>query len=370
LIRQLDRVVLKDVIGPWLFGVGLFSALLMAATYLNRLAGFISQGVPGKTVLELVVLLMPAILSKTFGMSVLLATLLAFGRLSSDSEVVAMRAAGASVYRIMVPVALFSALVSLVTFIFSDTIVPAAADTAKQINAEVVKSLKLGQAMPIARTLVSDNKLRAFVNAKNVNPATQELQGVYMVVLDDKGALSMFVFADRADYTSDDNWKLSGHVKIVSSDFSSVINVPDKVWPTAVPQINQPFAMFTADRDDDFDIYPMAKLRQIILYHKQAKDVPIKDLNNFEYGYWNKIAVPMTAMMFGILGAVLGIRNHRTGTAVGFALAVAIIFGYVSLLNFMNVWAIGGIFPAWVACFTPLVIAGLASGVIMWRRNG
>ena len=115
MLRQIDRLITKELIGPWLFGVGLFSALLMAATYLGRLVGYIVDQAPGELVGQLVVLSLPAILVKTFTMAVLLAALLAFGRLSSDSEIVALRAGGASIYRIVAPVAFFSLLVAMIT---------------------------------------------------------------------------------------------------------------------------------------------------------------------------------------------------------------------------------------------------------------
>jgi lipopolysaccharide export system permease protein len=94
------------------------------------------------------------------------------------------------------------------------------------------------------------------------------------------------------------------------------------------------------------------------------------EIANYEYGYWNMISVPLAALVFGTLGAVLGIRGHRTGTSTGFALSIAIIFGYVTLANFMNVWAMGGVIPAYVASFAPLAVGMVVALYIMWRRNG
>ena len=81
-------------------------------------------------VAQLVALYLPALLVKTFSMAMLLAGLLGFGRLSSDSEIVAMKAGGASVPRIIRPVVLASLGVSVVMFWFNDAVVPRAARTA------------------------------------------------------------------------------------------------------------------------------------------------------------------------------------------------------------------------------------------------
>jgi lipopolysaccharide export system permease protein len=251
----------------------------------------------------------------------------------------------------------------------------------KRLEQEVVKTTKIKAAQPLARPIVSKQKLQAFVNAENVSPADSTLLGVTMIAYDEFGRRTFLMFADRLTFNKGIDlsaiaakgsldWKVRGHVTIMPADLSTVIHVDDKVWPTEMPSIGQTFTQLTADRDDDFDSQTMTQLRAAIYFHRQQGDKTAEVLHNYEYGYWNKIAIPLAAISFGVLGAVLGIRNHRTGTATGFALAVAIIFGYDLLANFMNVWAMGGFIPAWAASFAPLAIGVVASGVIIWRRNG
>ncbi|MBC8065622.1 MAG: LptF/LptG family permease [Chlorobia bacterium] len=119
----------------------------------------------------------------------------------------------------------------------------------------------------------------------------------------------------------------------------------------------------------------MRELREVIEKDDKAAKTPGGRLlkpsenRNYQYGYWNKIALPLAAFIFGTLGAALGIRNHRTGTAAGFALAVAIIFGYFTVANFMNVWALNGAIAPYVASFSPIAIGFIAAVFIIWRRN-
>ena len=80
MIRRIDRLIIKEIIGPWMFGVALFGALLFAATYLGRVAEYVSKGVPADLIGQVTILILPAILVQTFAMSILLAALLAFGR--------------------------------------------------------------------------------------------------------------------------------------------------------------------------------------------------------------------------------------------------------------------------------------------------
>jgi lipopolysaccharide export system permease protein len=132
--------------------------------------------------------------------------------------------------------------------------------------------------------------------------------------------------------------------------------------------LDSPLDILT-DKVSNLDVFSMSQIQNEIEKEKR-KPKPRKDkIGNYEYGYWNKIALPLAALIYGLLGAPLGIRNARTGTATGFALSVAIIFAYVTIGNTLNVYAMAGKIPAFVASFTPLVIGLIFSGVIMWRRN-
>jgi len=371
LIRQLDRLIIKELIGPWLFGVGLFSALLMAATYLGRLVGYIVDQAPGNLVAQLVFLLLPAILVKTFTMAVLLAALLAFGRLSSDSEIVALRAGGASIYRIVTPVAVFSLLIALVTFWFDEQVVPSATAKSLAVMREIVSKKGIKGDQAIARPYVSDGKLQAFINARNFNVASQSFQGVTLLTYDKKGDLAWILQAKEMQFDPSNpaqKWRIEGGGELVSADFTQFVHV-NEAWPRQIRAIDNTFAELTAERKDEFEAMSMMELKDAIEKHRAKRDWMASEIANAEYGYWNKIATPMASFVFGVLGAVLGIRNHRTGTATGFALAIAIIFGYLTLINVMNVWAQGGFIPAYAASFAPITVGFIASWIIMWRRN-
>ena len=80
------------------------------------------------------------------------------------------------------------------------------------------------------------------------------------------------------------------------------------------------------------------------------------------------MTLPLAAMVFGLVGAPLGIRSHRSGKATGFWLSIVIIFAYMMLTNVMSIMAREGLFSAAVASFTPVVI-GLIFGIILIRTR-
>jgi len=368
-LRQIDRLIMKELVSPWLFGVGLFSALLMAATYLGRLTGLLVDQVPPAIVGQLFMLYLPAMLVKTFTMAVLLAALLAFGRLSSDSEIVSLRAAGASILRIVWPVMIFSVLIAGVTFWFDEQVVPASAQRSKDLFEQIIRAKQIQVNQPFSTTVVQHGKLAFGIVARNVNPMSKALQGVTIVVYDKDEKESYIMSAKEIAYTPGlGKWRVDGGLTLTNANYTNITHA-ENAWPSAVQELSGNWEDVTDTQTDAFDVMSMTQLRAAIKKHTDHGDWKEKDIANAEYGYWNKLAVPLAAFVFGTLGAVLGIRNHRTGTAVGFALAVAIIFGYVTLANFMNVWAMRGLLPPYAASFAPVILGLIASAIIMWRRN-
>jgi len=380
-VRQIDRLILKEIVGPWVFGVALFSALIMAATYLNKIADLVVNGAPGSLILQTTVLLFPAVLVKTFTMAVLLGSLLAFGRLSSDSEIVALRAGGASIMRIVRPVVAFSAAIALLTFFFNEAIVPAAASRAKSLLVELAKKSDTRAGDPIAIPVARRGELQAYLVARALNPGAGTMSGVTMVLYGDPAKTAKapvaadgekrpthYLYAKTMEFRSASSWEIRGQSELVSADGNTIMKF-DNAWPTGVPTVTKSPIEMLLESNNDPDILSMRQVRTQIEKAKLDGDVPKERIANWEYWYWNKLSVPLAAVIFGTLGAVLGIRNHRTGTAAGFALAIAIIFGYITLANFMAVWAQGGVLPSWAASFAPVAIGLVASGIIMWRRN-
>jgi len=382
MLRRLDRLILKELVGPWLFGVAMFTVLIMAASYLFKASDFLVQGVSGLTVLQFILLNLPGIMVKTFAMAVLLASLLAFGRLSSDSEIVAIRASGVSVYRIMQPVALFSLVIAIVAFLVDETIVPRAAFETLQMEANIAKNLKGNLNRITGYPVEEKGELRAFVTAKDLSVENRSMTGAVVSIFPtgknvrdkDKNQPDAYLSADTLvfdpkKFQSGGGWRIQGQATLTSRDGRNILNIEDGAWPPQVPSLTASPIDILTDQVKNLDVFNMSQIRAEIDKEKHRVRPRREKIANYEYGYWNKIALPLAALIYGLLGAPLGIRNHRTGTAAGFALSVAIIFGYITLGNLLNIYAMGGKIPAFVASFTPLVIGLVASGVIMWRRN-
>lgn len=367
-MRRIDRLIIGELAGPWLFGVAMFTTLIMVGTYLFKITDYLVNGVSVGTVVSLSVLLLPGIMVKTFSMALLLATLLAFGRLSGESEIVALRAAGASLGRIMAPVAAFGFTVALLSFWVNEQIVPAAAYKGTEIVQNIDRELN-GSAQPIFQVVRDPNsgKIVAMIMAKDFSLGQRSLKDAWVVAYE-KDNPAYILHAPGMKFTDTNNWRVEPGSRLFSYDLQTVTQL-DGFWPNQVaepPKVED----IVAAQLKDLDSFSMKEMRKRIeIAQKNVGTFGAEQVRNLEYGYYNKIALPLAALIFALVGAPLGIRNHRTGTATGFALSIVIIFSYMMLTRVAAIWALGGKMHPAMASFIPLIIGMFMAVFLIWKKN-
>lgn len=123
----LDRYLIQELVPPFVFGVGLFSSVaLTVGTVFDLVRQVAESGLAVGIAVEVFLLKMPEFIVLAFPMAMILSTLMVYGRLSSDSELIALKSCGISIYRLLVPTLIFSLMITGLTFWFNEVIVPAA----------------------------------------------------------------------------------------------------------------------------------------------------------------------------------------------------------------------------------------------------
>ena len=98
--RILYRYTLREMLAPFALGLTIFTFVLLLARLLRLIELVVNRGLPATQVSQLFLYLLPAFLEVTVPMAMLLAILVAFGRLSADSEITALRSSGVSLLQL------------------------------------------------------------------------------------------------------------------------------------------------------------------------------------------------------------------------------------------------------------------------------
>ena len=154
-MNLLDRYIFKSVFFTCMAAVGLFTFIVVVPNVAKDLLPYVLGGqLPGSMFARLVLLLLPYAITYALPMGMLTGVLLTLGRLSADSEITAMRAAGVSMTRVTRPVLLLAALGAIVALYFNFESMPKTRVEYHRAFAAAVKSNPLSIIVP--KTFVRD----------------------------------------------------------------------------------------------------------------------------------------------------------------------------------------------------------------------
>ncbi len=374
-MKLIDRLLLKDLISPFLTGLAMFTVLVFAVAFLPQATDMLLQGAGIAVVSKLVLLSMPEVITQTLPMALLLAGLLGFGRLSGDSETIAIFAAGISFPRAARTVALAGVVVSVLAFLWNDLVVPPCKREFASIRQNIAaKMLKSDRPLdyPIRR---NDNSIDKYVTVSHGYDAkTKALKGVTIIQFSaGKGRAGMIeaeLHCERAtardlksitDWTYFNGW-ITQYLYDANSSTIESVSVTQFKELKSTPQLamGMSYEEVLGSEITDPNARNFVQLRREL--ENDRKHGRLQDARGKEVNLYGKIALPLAGMVFGILGAALGCNTRRGGNrTVGFGMAIFIVFLYY--VFYRSMWVIGqnGGMPPILASFLADIIGAVVA---------
>jgi len=153
-MKTLDRYIIKELIPPFFCGLVVVMFVLLIDFILDVLNLIIAKGVPVFVVGKLFSYSLAWMFSLAVPMAVLVSSLMAFGRLAGDKELIAAKALGIPFWRMMLPAGLTMMLLSVVMVIFGDLVLPESNKHARTLMVQIHKKKPLAALYP--RIFISD----------------------------------------------------------------------------------------------------------------------------------------------------------------------------------------------------------------------
>jgi lipopolysaccharide export system permease protein len=196
-MRILTRYLLRAHAGPFIFALVALTGILFVNTIARRLEDLAGKGLPRDVILEVLYLSLPHILALTLPMAVLVAVLYAFAQLTADNEVTALKASGASLVRLLLPLVFVALLVAGFMVWFNDRVLPDANHRLKNLISDVLaKTPTLQLTEQVVNPIrTEDYRTRYFIRAARIDDDTQRMWDVTIYDLSDARKLRT-VYAD------------------------------------------------------------------------------------------------------------------------------------------------------------------------------
>ena len=361
----IDRYLLREMAASFGLGLGTFTFVLLMDQMMRLIDLIINKGAPVGVVLRLIFYALPFSLTVTIPMSVLLAVLATYGRVSSEGEAIVLKTSGLSLYRLMAPGVLVGIVATLATLWISALVQPNSTRAFKTLTHQLFQTKAL--------------------TALEEGVFNTEYQGLTIYVDHLKkqdGTLQGILVIDRRSQT-DQHLVIAQEGKLLNKNGEAEV-------PIGLQLSKGNLHISSHDnpgryRNLDFETYDLqiptsGILAETVERVRQGKEMNLGELRaqiarlNKDGGKaWplqvelhKKFALPIACLILSAIGAPLALRIKKASRGVSLALSVAVaVFYYILLATGESLGASGRIDPALGVWFPNLTLGIIAISLVL-----
>ena len=359
----IERYILSQLGCFFLFSVGLFTSLGVTIGTVSDLGYKVTEyNLPIPVAILIFCYKIPEYAAYALPISVLLSCLIIYGRLNSDRELTALHSFGISLQRIIAPALIFSLLITGITFLFNELIVPAANYQANLLQNPFIDRAELNLRKkdifyPEYKSNLASSSTKTLERIYFAEQyQNNTLQRVTIISLN-KGRVAQIVTARSAEWNRQKQvWNLYRGEYNQISNYGEVIT--EEFSLKQLPFTYMLFKIAQLERSpDDMNI------RQAKAYLNLIKDSGRKtDIAKFAVRIHQKYAFPFICLVFASIGSALGAKHFHINRSKAFGYCVAIVFIYYFLgFTFGSLGIVGTISPFWSAWIPNLL--GIGAGI-------
>lgn len=356
----LYRYLSREVIAAFLLGMAIFTGVLLMGRMLNLADMVVSKGVPLSDVLLMIVYLIPNFAIITIPMSLLLAVLLVFSRLSGDSEIVAIKSCGISLFGLLPPIMVVAAAAYALTTLTAVYVLPIGHTAFKQL---LKKSVKERLSLNLKEQVFNSDIPGLLVYITKNNSKTGILSGV--MIQDERNPKDIStIFAETGSFSMDESSNKI-HLHLVDGNIHQ--SRPKELYRLlGFKEYDLAIDLSKAATDFEKNEIEMTldELRQNL--KKGGFSKKLMDKMGFEIH--RRFALPFACFIFAVIAVPLGIQNRRSGKAAGFSLSIATLLMFYIFQSIGKSLAEKEIFTPFMAMWLPNFIF-LAAGAFLFVKT-
>ena len=341
-MRILDRYVVREFTGPLALSVLAFIVIMLSGQLFWLVDLIIQKNVPVLAVVRMLMYSLPGIVVQVLPIAVLFGVMIGLGRLARDSELQIMRASGVPFARIVMPLLVLGAIMSAGGFWLNESVVPWATHQSETIVREMI----FQEAFPAVEEDVffkAPGNRYFYVGKVNEGRGTLERVMIYET---ERKMFPRLVAAARG-WAESGKWVLEngtiheldaeGHVQMSMSFETMEISLEKELQSFSSSQ-KTPDEMSRKELKSNIDLFERSGIR----------------VHGLRVDYHLKLAQPLAALVFALLGAPLVTKSPRRGGGYFGVVAAAILsFAYYIVQALARSAAIRGTIPALMAAWLP-----------------
>ncbi len=375
-IPLIDRWLLGQIIPPMIFAISAFTVIsLSVGVMFDLIRKIVEYGLPVLKALQALIFSLPSFLVLSFPMAVLLSTLLSYGKLSANSELLALRSLGITITRIIAPAIAISIFMTGLTFYFNDNLVPNSNKLAEStLRSGIGSSFNQGKSKNNIIFTRKGSRIDSTNKQTKINTflthifyASQFENNIMkeVTVLDfSRENIKQILTASSAIFDKNNSSWIFTDGGIISTDTNGqTTNIKFKQY--IYPFVEGPLDLAKVPKDaSDMSLKEALEAERI---YKKIGDV--KQIRKIQVRIQEKFTLPCACLVFGLIGSILGCKsNLRSSKSQGFGLSVLLILIYYVMSFISSSFGVKGLLPPIIAAWFPVILS-LSGGFYFLRRN-
>ncbi len=360
--KTINIYILREIAVPFIMVLFVLTFVLLMGRILQLMDLMVNKGIGFIDIAIFIILLMPSFLMFTIPISLLVAILIGLGRLSGDNEITVMKASGISMYQLYQPVAAASVVAFIMTAATTLFLVPQGNYATKHHLYDVSKKRA---SIGIREKVFIDDFKGLLIYAETI-----PMDGAFMesvLISDTRLTQEPSTIVAKKAYLISDPKALTVTMRLENGSTHTVdasLNNYRKM----------DFRSYDVNLDIGSDLFDEKKLKEktsgemtvLELQEKlQKAGLDKQQLREAAIELNKKLSIPMSCLVFGILGVPLGIRAHRSVKSRGISIGAIIVAVYYMLqLGGEALVQTGKAGPA-VGAWTPNLVFGLL-GIVLF----
>lgn len=359
-VKLLDKYIIRQVIEMFMMGVAVFTSIIFASdTFITLIKQISLFGIPFKVALIMIILNLPQVIVMTIPMGVLLATVMTLNNLSLKSEITVMRACGIGLNRIAKPIFIFSIIMSLMSFVINESVVPVMAKQSKDLALWALgqKNIPEGKQNFVFKELNDSGSIKRLFYVgycedkvlHNITVLDTSKEGTIQVLQADEGKTSPegWGFEKGAVYTIGSNGKILNTTLFDSSIIKFGLDLSEELNDDLAQEMN-----FT----------------KLLKYIKDGSHLSKEQINSYKIELYDKLALPLTTIAFVLIGVPLAITPPRVRYNRGFLFSILIIFAYYLIRALSVSFGEAGDISAFLAAWLPNIILAILGSWLYYKK--
>ncbi|MDD5730627.1 MAG: LptF/LptG family permease [Candidatus Omnitrophica bacterium] len=358
-MKVLRDYLLKEFVGPLFLALGVLTFVMLLGNLVKIADLVINKGVDIYSVFKLFLYMIPYLLTYTLPIATLVGVLLSLGRLSSDNEIITIKASGINIFKLTIPVFLLSLMLSLLLVIFNDRVIPYAHYASRQTLMEVgIKNPTA--ALEPGVFINSFNKYILFIHSIDQN----KLNNV-RIYEPQEGKPTRIIIAKRGEFVPEKDF-----IKLKLIDGTA--DEPDP---------NNPSAFYKLNFKNYFMSLSLSDLKDKGKIEKKPKDMTIQELTGeirklskegidptpLVTEIHKKLALAFSCFVFTLLGIPLAVITKRREKSINFGIAFLIVGVYYLLLLGSEALSLQNYVDPKIALWLPDIIFGMIGAFLTFR---